>query len=334
MTSDSMSARPMIIARRMAPAALGLRAMPSHAAAMAWAWPMAPAAAAMPRTNAAETRPQRTPVWLAPESGWYGVSCADAVTAKSARMATNRMSFLFTPISSFREFSDLVFFRRDGATDVHHRQHDEDERLQERAEDAQAHHRPGQHERQHPHEDPGGRVLAEDIAEETHAQREDAREVADHLDGEHERREQRQRPHEVLEVVEETLVLDAAVVVIEERGDGEGEGGVHVARGRLEEEEDAEDVAHEDEHGEGADDVEELVAVVADDVVQQILQAADDHLQELLRAARIVAAQAPRDQGKGDAGDDEHEQGHDDVVGHVDPERVTPDVPVERLEEY
>src|ERR1051325_6879705 len=248
MTSDSMSARPMIIARRMAPAALGLRAMPSHAAAMAWAWPMAPAAAAMPRTNAAETRPQRTPVWRAPESGWYGVSCADAVTAKSARMATNRMSFLFTPISSFREFSDLVFFRRDGATDVHHRQHDEDERLQERAEDAQAHHRPGQHERQHPHEDPGGRVLAEDIAEETHAQREDAREVSDHLDREHERREPPHRTREVFQIVAESLRANALPVVVAEGGDGEREGRVRTARRRREEVEEAEHVRDEDEH--------------------------------------------------------------------------------------
>ena len=54
----------------------------------------------------------------------------------------------------------------------------------------EAHHRPGKNERQHAHEDPGGGVLAEDVAEETHAQREDAREVADHLDREHERRQQ------------------------------------------------------------------------------------------------------------------------------------------------
>src|SRR5688572_7660638 len=165
MTSDSMSARPMIIARRIGPAALGLRAMPSTDAAMARDWPMAPAAAATPRTNAAPMTPQRTPVRA-------GSTWPNAEKAVSTRSTNSRMCFLFTRfLLPFRNvakvvFLKSVFFCRGGATDVHHRQHDEDERLQERPEDAQAHHRPGQHEWQHAHEDAGGGVLAEDVPEE------------------------------------------------------------------------------------------------------------------------------------------------------------------------
>src|SRR5438874_13829273 len=126
MTSDSMSARPMIMARRMAPAADGLRAMPSHAAARPRPWPMAPAAAAIPSRNAAETRFQRTP----PPAG--AVSCANAETASSSSTAVITMVFLFTPFSSFVDLSEpeLVLFRRRGPADVDHGQHDEDERLQ------------------------------------------------------------------------------------------------------------------------------------------------------------------------------------------------------------
>src|ERR1041385_1483483 len=165
MTSDSMRARPMIIDRRIAPAAPGLRAMPSPAAAIAFDWPIAPAAAAMPRTNAAETTPHCTPP---PVAG----ACANVETETCVITMSIMMVFLFTLnlLPFLISKPELVFFRRDGAADVHHRQHDEDECLEECAEDPQAHHRPGKHERQHAHEDPGGGVLTEDVAEETHAQ--------------------------------------------------------------------------------------------------------------------------------------------------------------------
>src|SRR2546429_394473 len=153
MTSDSMSARPMIIEARIDAAALGFLAMPSTDAAIARACPIAPAAAAIPRTNAAETRPQRTPCWLAPDNG------------------------------------------------------------AERAEDPQRHHRPRPDHRHQAHEDPGGGVLPEDVPEETHPQREDAREVADHLDDEHDRRQPHHRPEEVLEIAQETLPANAFEVV-------------------------------------------------------------------------------------------------------------------------
>src|ERR1043165_5599913 len=121
MTSDSISARPMIMAVRIAPPADGLRAMPSHAAAMPRPCPIAPAAAAMPSRNAAEIRFQRTPV------GAGAVVCANADADISSVAIVTKIRFLFTSKSSFSFF--LMFFRGDGAADVHHRQHDEDERL-------------------------------------------------------------------------------------------------------------------------------------------------------------------------------------------------------------
>src|SRR5579859_2443367 len=165
MTSDSISARPMIMARRIAPAAVGFLAMPSQADEMAQPCPIAPAAAAMPRTNAAEMTPHFTPP-APPPAG----TCANADAANRSVAPVISMILLFTPNSSFPRTSDLVFFRRDGAADVDHRQHDEDERLQERAENTETHHRPGDHERDETHENPGRGVLAEDVAEQTDAE--------------------------------------------------------------------------------------------------------------------------------------------------------------------
>ena len=63
-----------------------------------------------------------------------------------------------------------MFFRPDGAVDIRHREHDEDEGLKERTEDSQTHHRPRQNEWKHYEEDPGGRVLSKDISEEPQRQ--------------------------------------------------------------------------------------------------------------------------------------------------------------------
>src|SRR5512133_1004774 len=149
MTSDSISARPMIIARRIAPAAPGLRAMPSHAAEIARPWPIAPAAAATPRTSAAERAPHFTPP---PATS----SAANIDVAMQSTTTVIRTSFIFfTADSSLFDFENctkrfsstcvLVFFSY-GAADVDHRHHDEDERLKRGAEDPESHHRPGNHE--------------------------------------------------------------------------------------------------------------------------------------------------------------------------------------------
>src|ERR1051325_1426101 len=282
MTSDSIRARPMIMAVRMAPPAEGLRAMPSQAAAMPRPWPIAPAAAAMPSRNAAETRFQRTPV------GAGATGCANADAATSSTAIVRKIIFLFTRISFLLS---LMFFRGDGAynAEVHHRQHDEDECLEHRSEDAQGHHRPGNDHRHQAHEDPGGGVLAEDIAEETHAQREGPGEVADHLDREHQRRQPPHRPHEVLEVMPHSLRPDSLIVEVEERGDRQRERRVRIARRRLQEVEEAEDVGDEDEHREGCDHPDEALAPVADDVVHHVPQADDEELEGLLQRAGVVA---------------------------------------------
>src|SRR5712692_4053374 len=179
----------------------------------------------MPSTNAAETSPHLTPARLLPPAG----SCANADTAKSIVVAASMMTFLFTPFSSFGGNLKSMFFRGDRAADVNHGQHDEDERLQKCTEDSKAHNGPRNDKRQHSHENPGGGVLAEDVPEETHAQREHAGEVADDLDRKHQRRQPPDRTGEVLEVVKDALPADALKVEIQKRRDRQRKGRVRIA---------------------------------------------------------------------------------------------------------
>src|SRR5258708_17759978 len=330
MTSDSISARPMIIASRMAGAALGLRAMPSHAAAIARPWPMAPAAAAMPRTNPAPITPQRMTPDAGPVTGCAKAEPA-ATTSTSATMTYFILLIPFPPfpdsaipsniiidcISDWISFSSVVLSGY-GADEVNHRQHDEDKGLQEGAEDAQAHHRPGNHEWEHAHEDARGGMFTEDVAEEADAQRENARKVTDHLDRKHQRRQQRDRPHEVFDVVTDALGANSLHVVVEERADGQAEGGVGLARGRLQAEEQPEHVGDEDEAGKAADDGEiPLTGAVPDDVLDEVFERGDGGLEDVLKRSGVVLAETARGQREEHAADDQHQEGHDHVVRNV-----------------
>src|SRR5260221_38384 len=134
-------------------------------------------------------------------------------------------------------------------------------------------------------------------ATKTHTQREDAGEVTDHFDGEHERGQPPDGAHEVLEVVDRSLGPEALHVVVEERADGQAEGRVGVAGRRLQEEEQPEHVREEDEAGEAADDVEVFRrGAVPDDVVDEVLQRGDRHLEDVLERSRVVTADAARSQ--------------------------------------
>src|SRR5258706_54661 len=215
---------------------------------------MAPAAAAMPRTNAAAITPHRTPDFAAVAwvIGSCGVLCANTAPAIITMTRANKTSLnLLITYPPFLKSCEVinceksVFFHHGGPGQVDHRQHDEDEGLKKGAEDAQPHHRPGNDKGKDPHEDPGGGVLAEDIAEQAHPEREDTGEVPDDLDGNHQRRQNGQGPHEVFEVVHDALRPEALPVVVEKRGDGQSEGRIRIARGRLQKKEDPEDVRDE-----------------------------------------------------------------------------------------
>ena len=93
------------------------------------------------------------------------------------------------------------------------------------------HHRQRHDERHEAGEDHDDELLAEDVAEEPQRQRHHARQVADELDGQHQRRERdgRSRRHgEVLEVRDDALLADAFDVVEDPHREGAADRDVEI----------------------------------------------------------------------------------------------------------
>ena len=148
------------------------------------------------------------------------------------------------------------------------------------------------------------------------------------------RRQSGHGPHKMLQIVAEADGLNAHDVVVQERGQTETERRIRVAGRGLQEKDQAENVRDKDERRKAPDDVEVFASrAVADDVFEQALEPAHDHLQEMLELARVVLAEALRGQREHDAADQQHQKGHDHVIGNVEPEGMPPDVFVERLVE-
>src|SRR5437016_1779895 len=135
MASDSISARPMIIAVWMRAAAPGCRPMASPAAATALPCPSphSPDAIAIPRPAAMTANgPIHPPPVAAPSAA--NASPGTPSPAMPARISERRTN------ASSLSCGLLVVLRLvplDGPRDVQHRQHHEDERLEERHQDLQ-----------------------------------------------------------------------------------------------------------------------------------------------------------------------------------------------------
>src|SRR5664279_1308570 len=197
------------IARIEAPAP-GFRAIPSQAATAVRPCESAPPKAASPIAIAAERWPQPEPPPVFAAS-WararFGSRRASAARAPAGRILFNMSG---TPFAFEKVDSMLVGGR---AAQIDGGQEREDVGLQERREEAERHHGPRNDDRDEAREDASGGVLAEDVSVETHRERQRAREVPDHLDEEHERREDQHRSEEMLEVAEEPVLPDAGGVV-------------------------------------------------------------------------------------------------------------------------
>src|SRR5574341_54791 len=138
MASDSISARPMIIAVWILAAAPGWRAIASTAEAIARPCPRAQSPAANAIAKPA-TRTANGPTRLPPA----GASAASARlgnpnTNSPARTSERRTTALLLWIDLLvvlRRMLRVVLALLDGRRDVEHRQHHEDERLEERDQD-------------------------------------------------------------------------------------------------------------------------------------------------------------------------------------------------------
>src|SRR5450432_1295550 len=124
-TSDSMRARPMIVMRRIGPAAPGLRDMASAAEEVARPCAMAPAAAAMPSRKAAEIAPHRTPLVATPPAPGSWAIAGKATQARATIPIKNAFFNIRTLLLPSRTIS--MFFVSRGQVDVHGRERDENE---------------------------------------------------------------------------------------------------------------------------------------------------------------------------------------------------------------
>src|SRR5438552_1132934 len=342
MASDSMRARPMIMAVWIRAAAPGWRAIPSSAAAMARPWPrpQRPAASAMPMPAATTVKgPSHDPVAAASPA-----ACADATFPPSARTNVRMPRTIRTlppPLVMGGRLGAVLGFER--ARDVNHREHDEDEGLEERHQDLQGEQEPDREEdrrdraerrdedaeesrrageaprrKPHGHEEEAGQqdVPAQHVAEKAHRERERAGEVADQLNRDHEGREPRHGPGEVLQVGGEPMLPDPDPVVGAEDHEGAGQGGVEVVRRGGEAGDEPEEVRGEDEEPEGRDEGQEAAAFGADDVIDQGQDELEDGLHHVLDAPGDEGGPAGHDGGEPDQGQ-HHEPRKRDMMRHA-----------------
>src|SRR5664280_65063 len=280
MTSDSMNATPSNMVMRTGPAAPGLRPMLVHAEATAFPCPNAPANAATPRTSAAAMNFHASRMPDAPAPPSSAARTGAARLSRTSPIITTSIFFLISfPPSRVCPFLVLLGY---GSGDVDRGQHDEDERLDEGPEDPQAHHR-GNEKRQDHKEHAGGRVLAEDVAEQAQRERKHARQVRDDLDRHHQREEPPDRPHELFGVLDRTQSAQPHDVVEQERRQRQGERRARVRRWRLQEEDQPERVRDEDEEGEGHHKRHEIpAAAMPDDVLREVRQTREQQFERLL----------------------------------------------------
>src|SRR5512143_4069158 len=314
MTSDSMRTRARNAMARIEPPAPGFRAMPSQAATAVRPWESAPPNAARPIAIAAERWPQPTPP-PAFTASWakarFGRRRARAARAPAGRILLDISGAPFV-IETVDSGNSVFVGGRSAQVDG--REECEDVRLQQRREDAQRHHRPRHDDRDEAGKNAGGRVLAEDVPEETHGKREGAREDADHLDQEHERREHEHRAQEVLEIAEQPVLPDPGRVEEEEARDRERERDVEVRRRRLQEEEEPAEAGQEDEEEERAGDRQVFLAVMRNVLLDDVAQEVHEDLDHVLGAAGRVLAVAPGREEEELRAEEEHDERHRDVV--------------------
>src|SRR6267378_6099327 len=250
MASDSIRARPMIMASWMRAAAPGCRAIASTAAATARPCPSPhrPAAIAMPMAAAMTVNGASHP----PAAGASAARArpGNARTNRAPNIDERRTTVLLCTCDPRLVLARVVMLRTltvvrlfDRSRDVQHRQHDEDERLEEGHQELQgiekahrerdgdggadaaderadhaARQRPADQSLQaHQEKDDGEQdVPAHHVAEEPERKRQRPGEVADELDRHDEPGEPPHRPHEVFDVVDDALLAHADRVIGEE----------------------------------------------------------------------------------------------------------------------
>src|SRR6516165_4612385 len=317
MASDSIRARPMIIAVWIRVAAPGCRAIPSSAAAMALPCPRPhrPAARAIPMPAATTVNGPTHEPWDTASPAAWADRALPVSAARNVRIPRT-MRTLPPPLvmgGHLGPGARLAVLGLEGPRDVEQGEHHEDECLEERHQDLEGveeadreddrHRRaepahdiaedsgrsgesPGRQPHRHEEDNRQEDVPPQHVAEETQGEGEGQSEVADQLDGDQEGGDGRHGSREVLEVGAEPMLPDADPVVRAEHHEGAGQVRVQVVRGGGEPRHEAQQVRGEDEETQGRDQGQKGPALRPHDVVDQGEDELQDGLHHVLDSPR------------------------------------------------
>src|ERR1700751_4515881 len=137
------------------------------------------------------------------------------------------------------------------------------------------------------------RFAHEHVDPETNGKREQARQIAYDLDGQHDGRHREDRAQKMLAVAERPVFHDAGPVVVEEYDDRAAERDRNLGRGRLECRDQADEIIQKHENADAAEHGDIFIGVVADIVFQEIADAdahgvCEQRFHALLRPARSI----------------------------------------------
>ena len=141
------------------------------------------------------------------------------------------------------------------------------------------------------------RFAHEHVDPETDGEREQARQIADDFDGQHDGRHGENRAEEMFAVAERAVFHDAGPVVIEEDDDRAAERDGHLRRRRLESWHEADEIIEKHENADAAEHGDVFVCIVADVVFEQIAYAdahgvCEEGFHALLRSAGSIDGDA------------------------------------------
>src|SRR3972149_11186318 len=324
MAKDSISARPMIMATWIRPAAEGCRPIASSALTMARLCAIPAAAEAMAMANPpvnTDTTKKVEDSDLAPSAAKAAGAPAASTTVMNSRTSAPCVRLIdATPFWKGTGLVVLLVFDVNRSSDIDHREHHKDEGLDNACEETEGHH-DGQidavrnHQPDQREKNDNDAFLAEDIAEQPDREGDRPSQVANELDRKHDGGQPQDRPAEMAQVPDDPLPPAPAEIIGDEDRDGQRRRGVEGRRRRLQPGDRSQQIADENEEACGADQGEVPFPLRPDHLLQQVAERLDDHLHEILHRSRNRLELSCGQIGQADQ-DRHHKPGHRDMLRH------------------
>ena len=176
---------------------------------------------------------------------------------------------------------------RNGPANVDHREQHENVGLQKTNEEVQANKNDRDDDLRQRYECQINLLTGEHVRKETNGERKGAREVADDLDGQHEKREPPERSEKLLDVPG-AMCPNTGVVIEKKRANGKAEGDHGVHGRRIKAGDQADQVQAQNEYKYGAEEDQIAGAIVPDHFFRRGVYEIVEHFHGVLRFAGAV----------------------------------------------